>query len=183
MEDDRKDEPSGEPPLWVPDDDSAWMNAARAHHVRQQHNRAAILATLGFNQVVWPLPAYPRYLMTVAQDLIEQGQFSIAVVVAHMACEVATEEKLSKAFTEKGLQYLKEPVIAFLNGYNLATQRIRNLYVALTGDEVHNAPFWSQFTESATRRNGIIHKGLTVDKSAAEKSYKAVADLLTHLGM
>jgi hypothetical protein len=116
MEDDRKDEPSGEPPPWVPNDDSASMNAVRAHHAQQQH-RAAIIATLGFNQV-WPLLAYPRYLMTVARNLIDQGQFSIAVVVAHMACEVATEEKLSEAFTAKGLQYLKESVMEFVNGYN-----------------------------------------------------------------
>jgi hypothetical protein len=182
MEDDRKDEPSGEPPLWVPNDDSAWMNAARAYHAQQQKHRAAVIATLGFNQV-WPPLAYPRYLMTVARNLIDQGQCSIAVVVAHMVCEVATEEKLSEAFTSKGLQYLKESVMAFVNGYNLATERIRNLYVALTGDEVHKRVFWSQFKDSAERRNHIMHKGLSIDKPAAEKSYKAVDDLLTHFRM
>jgi hypothetical protein len=57
---------------------------------------------------------------------------------------------------------------------NLANERIRELYVALTGDEVHNAPrgFWSKFKDSATRRNKIMHEGLTVDKAAADESYK-----------
>lgn len=182
MEDDQKDEPSGEPPPWVPNDDSAWMDAARAHHVQHQRYRAAVLATLGFNQV-WPPLAYPRYLMSVARNLIDQGQSSIAVVVAHMACEVATEEKLSEAFTVKGLQYLQEPVMGFLNGYNLAHDKIRDLYVSLTGDEVHKAGFWSKFKESATRRNKIMHAGLTIDKAAAEESYKAADNLLVHFKM
>jgi len=50
MADDQKDDPSGEPPSWVPNnDDSAWIDAARAHHVQQKGQRAAALAgaTLG----------------------------------------------------------------------------------------------------------------------------------------
>jgi hypothetical protein len=100
--DDQKDEPSVTPLPWVPNNSSAWWLEA-ARHVQQQRHRAAVLATLGSSHVFWPLLAYPRYLMSVAQNLIDQGQFSVAVVVAHMACEVATEEKLSGAFTTKGL--------------------------------------------------------------------------------
>ena len=39
---------------------------------------------------------YPQRLLEVAQSLIHQSEFSIAVVVAHMACEVATERSLSE---------------------------------------------------------------------------------------
>jgi hypothetical protein len=48
-----------------------------------------------------------------------------------------------RTFTTKGLDYLKESVIALLNGSNLANDRIRKLYVALSGDEVHKTAFWS----------------------------------------
>jgi hypothetical protein len=172
MDDDRK-----EAPPFVPSDDSANMAAIFAHS-RWRANAAA----LGTNdQVFWPLLSYPRYLMGVARNLIDgQGQFSIAVVVVHMACEVATEQKLSEAFTTRGLQYLKDSVMEPLNGYNLSNERIRKLYVVLTDDHIHNAGFWSRFKESATRRNRIMHDGLTVDKVAAEESYKAADDLLAH---
>jgi len=123
---------------------------------------------------------YPRKLLSVARSLIDQGEPSIAVVVAHMACEVATERKLSEAFSAQGLQYLEASVTDFINGYNLANPKNRNLYVSLTGDEVHKADFWSEFKVSSTRRNKIIHEGLNVDKAAAEASYQAADNLLVH---
>jgi hypothetical protein len=65
--------------------------------------------------------------------LIDDGEFSIAVVVSHMACEVAVERAFNEAFPAKGLSYLEDPVMAFVSGHNLATDRICNLYTALTG--------------------------------------------------
>src|ERR1700722_11094815 len=38
---------------------------------------------------------YLQNLLNFAKGLIDQGQFSIAVVVAHMACEVATERSIT----------------------------------------------------------------------------------------
>ncbi len=70
---------------------------------------------------------YPQTLLSTAQGLIDQGQFSIAVVVSHMACEIAVERSFSEAFVSKGIPHLVEPVTDLLNGYNLATERIRKL--------------------------------------------------------
>jgi hypothetical protein len=58
--------------------------------------------------------------MNLARSLIDQNQPRIAVVVAHMACEVATEQRLSEAFAIEGLEYLKKSVVESLNGYSLA---------------------------------------------------------------
>jgi hypothetical protein len=80
---------------------------------------------------------YPRRLLTMARGLIDQGEPSIAVVVAHMACEVATERRLSEAFVTKGVQFLKDAVMTgSFSGYSLSNDKIRKLYVALTGDKV-----------------------------------------------
>lgn len=124
---------------------------------------------------------YPQNLLLLAKTLIDENRFSIGVIVAHMACEVATERSLSEAFVRNGLQYLEDSVDELLNGYNLANDRIRKVYTALTGDEVQTAPFWQKFEESAQRRNQIIHRGTTVGKTEAEESYKAAADLIAHL--
>lgn len=124
---------------------------------------------------------YPQNLLSLARMLIDEERFSIAVIVAHMACEIATERSLSEAFAAKGLQYLETPVEDFLNGYNLANKRIRKLYTALTGDEVQSAPFWQKFKESAQRRNNIIHGGTIVGRPEAEESCNAATDLVSHL--
>jgi hypothetical protein len=71
--------------------------------------------------------SYPEALLSTANDLFKQSQFGIAVVVAHMACEVAAERALSASFIKRGVQYLEEPVLGFLNGYNLAAERNRKL--------------------------------------------------------
>jgi hypothetical protein len=188
MEDDRRGEASGKsqghqdggqtpsplPPYVEPQDDSTLIRVRKPKVEPGDTN---------ISQVIWPLISYPRILMDVARGLIDQGQFSIAVVVVHMACEVATEQKFSEAFRTKGINYLQESVTDLLNGYSLGNDRIRNLFVALTGDEVQKAAFWAKFKESATRRNKIMHEGLTVDKAAAEDSYRASDDLLTHFKM
>ncbi len=130
---------------------------------------------------VQPAAYYPQMLLNLAQRLIDEGQFSIAVIVAHMACEIATERSLSEAFVAKGVQYLEDSVTDFLNGYNLANVRIRKLYTALTGDKLQSAVFWENFKRSAERRNNIIHQGVIVEKTEAEESYKAATDLVAHL--
>src|SRR5262249_41237884 len=124
---------------------------------------------------------YPRNLLSVARTLIDEGRFSIAVIVAHMACEIATERSLAEAFAIKELQYLEASVDDLINGYNLANDRIRKLYTALTGDEVQTAAFWQNFKESAQRRNKIIHGGTIVGKTEAEEAYEAATAFVAHL--
>jgi hypothetical protein len=124
---------------------------------------------------------YSETLLAKSQDLIAKGEFSIAVVVAHMACEISAERAISQAFVSKGIEYLEESVLAFLNGYNLANKRIRNLYNAATGREIQKQAFWQAFKESATRRNNAVHTGGIVTKAEAEDSYRAANDLVAYL--
>lgn len=127
------------------------------------------------------LTTYPQLLLEIAKSLIDQNYFSIAVIVSHMACEVATERILSQSFASKSIQNLEEPVTELLNGYNLANDKIRKLYTALTGDTIEKQPFWPNFKESAKRRNQIMHRGAIVGKTEAEESFTASSALVTHL--
>jgi hypothetical protein len=138
--------------------------------------RTSLVASLSLT-----VTPYSETLLAKSQDLIAKGEFSIAVVVAHMACEISAERAISRAFVDKGIEDLEESVLAFLSGYNLATERIRNLYNAMTGKEIQKQAFWQAFKESATRRNIAVHKGGTVTKAEAEDSYKAASDLVAYL--
>jgi len=62
------------------------------------------------------LITYPQKLLDMAKGLIDAGEFSIAVVVAHIACEVATDRAFTKAFAAKGLDYLEESIGAYFSG-------------------------------------------------------------------
>ena len=126
---------------------------------------------------------YPRLLLNTANRLYADAQYGIAVVVAHMACEIAVERKLAEAFANRQASYLQEPVYSLLNGFSLKNERLRKLYTVLTDDQIKEQPFWQSFTESADRRNRIIHKGEIITKVDAEKSLTATDALVTHLGM
>jgi hypothetical protein len=124
---------------------------------------------------------YPEALLTKAQELIAQGDFSIAVVVAHMACEISAERAISRTFADKGIGYLEESIEDLLPGYNLANDRVRNLYNALTGDQIQKQSFWQAFKNSGMRRNQAVHKGRIITKAEAEASFKAASDLVAYL--
>ena len=125
---------------------------------------------------------YPQRLIAMARSLIDEGQFSFAVVVAHTACEIATERSLDEGFSAKGLQDLQDWVQSLNYGYNLANDRIRRLYTALTGDKIQKEqPFWSTFKKSADRRNRIVHRAVIVEKADAEESYKVANALVARL--
>jgi len=132
-------------------------------------------------KVTLVVTTYPEALLTTAQGLIASGEFSIAVVVAHMACEISAERALSRTFAAKGIGYLQESVDDLLPGYNLANDRVRNFYNAVTGDQIEKQPFWQAFKESATRRNQAVHKGRIVTKGEVEASYKAASDLVAYM--
>jgi len=60
--------------------------------------------------------ASPERLLRVAQDLIEKGEFGIAVVLAHTACEISVERALSRPFKPKGIGLPGKPKVP---NYNL----------------------------------------------------------------
>jgi hypothetical protein len=125
---------------------------------------------------------YPQRLLRLARKLIDEiEEFALAIVVAHMACDVATERTFSEAFAAKGISDLEDAVTDLLSGYSLNSNRIRNLYTALTADEIEKAPFWEKFKASAKRRNNIVHSSATATKTEAEESLLAAQALVAHL--
>ena len=102
---------------------------------------------------------YPKALLTIAQGLIDQGHFNIAIVTSHMACEVAAERAFDAAYAAMNLIPLGDAVDALMNGHNLGSDRHRKLYNALSGTKLEDELFWSRFKAASEKRNAIVHKG------------------------
>jgi hypothetical protein len=124
---------------------------------------------------------YPMALLTIAQSLIDQGHFNIAIVTSHIACEVAAERALDAAYAAKNLETLQDAVEGFMNGHNLAREQNRNLYNALTGTQIEKEPFWSRFMSAAKKRNKIVHGAGQATKKEAEDALQVAKELITHL--
>lgn len=169
--------------LPIPDDPAQRVPCPQCGSTMRSMNLPASTAhfSLVGGSATFTITPYSETLLDKAQELIAKGDFSIAVVVAHMACEISAERAISRAFAEKGIEYLEESVSALLPGYNLATDRVRKLYNAVTGKPIQEQGFWQAFKNSAQRRIGAVHRGKVVTKAEAEESHKAASDLVAYL--
>ena len=156
------------------------MSDEASGKVHKLEASTGMYASSGF-EVNAQVITYPQKLLALAQWLIDSGKFSISVVVAHMACEVATDRTFTEVFKAKGIEYLEEPIEKLLPSNNLGNDKTRKVYTALTGDGIQNQPFWQRFTESATRRNRISHNGATVGLAEAEASLAVAKEFVAHL--
>jgi hypothetical protein len=120
-------------------------------------------------------------LLSIAQGLIGQDHFNIAIVTSLMACEVAAERAFDAAYAARKLEPLGEVVDSLMNGHNLGNDRHRRLWNALTGTELEKELFWVRFKSASEKRNAIVHGGGHANKAEAEAALQAATDLIRHL--
>jgi hypothetical protein len=126
-------------------------------------------------------PPYHHALLAAARHNHNLNQHEIATVTAHMACEVLAEQVMSAGFRARGIEPLEDPVTDLLPSINLANERVRNVYVALTNDQIQAAQFWQSFTESSSRRNGAVHRGRRISADEARITCETAEAMLRHL--
>ena len=61
---------------------------------------------------------YPEILLLTAKRLFDSGEYGVAVVVAHTACEVAVERVISQSLARSNIPQVASPVHKLLNGYS-----------------------------------------------------------------
>jgi hypothetical protein len=169
----------GEPP--IPDDPAQRKPCPECGSTARNLNLSATtlhVSSPSFSSATLTITPYSETLLAKAKEFIDRGDFNIAVVVAHMACEISAERAISRAVAEKGIEYLQDSIFG---NYSLATERTREIYNALTGVEIQQQPFWRAFKESVTRRNKSVHRDTTVTQAEAEATYKAASDLISYL--
>jgi hypothetical protein len=124
---------------------------------------------------------YQRILLQDAAEHIKHKDYSVTIVVAHVACEITAQQGLTRAFTRRGISELEHPVRRLFTGFNLANERIRAIYEAVSGDAVHQQSFWQALTESAERRNRYVHSGTQATEQEAQNSLTACTAFVEHV--
>jgi hypothetical protein len=125
---------------------------------------------------------YSTILMREADSLLFHAkQPGLAIVVAHTACEVATQRAFARAFVHRGISDIEDAVDDLFASYNLASQKVQQFYTALTGDAVQREPWWSDFKDSSKRRNDIVHEGRKATDAEAATSLSVCDTFVTHI--
>jgi hypothetical protein len=77
---------------------------------------------------------------------------------------------------------MSDPISDLLcKSYNLANDRVLQIYVAVCDDQIQQEPFWAQFKEHVRRRHRIVHSGQTASQQEAEDSIAVVDDVVQHI--
>jgi hypothetical protein len=127
-----------------------------------------------------PVPPYYRQLLDTAKRYMEQGEHSVAVIVAQTACELVTEFALETLIRPHGLTQ-KEREQLLPRNYDLNNKRVNALYVVLSKDKIKAQSFWAGYTKHANLRHAIVHKGERATAQQAKASLRAATALVTHV--
>jgi rubrerythrin len=124
---------------------------------------------------------YPESLLNTASGLIRRELYDAAVLMAHQACEIATERTIARALSISEHQFAPKIDRALSSGNNLANEQIRKLYTLLTGDDIQRQSFWPQFEEFVALRNEVVQSKKSARRSDAEAALVAAGAMIDHL--
>ena len=133
-------------------------------------------------------PVY-RFLLAQARDLVSAQQYQFAVILAHAACELATEESVNNLL-RRWAEFSREAVMSDLRrGATLDDLKVRDLYGALAQDYpagdpergVAPAAWWQVWKASLDLRHEVAHNGLKVTKAQARGCVESCRHYIDHL--
>lgn len=124
---------------------------------------------------------YPTELLEAARDMTLLGRHEVSVVTAQMACEICVERVLRTYFAFQNLAFLEQAVEDLLPSYNLANDKVRRIYIALTGDAIHKEYFWPEYKTMVSIQNKAVHAGDRVQESQAQMVGRIAASVVKHL--
>ncbi len=124
---------------------------------------------------------YPAQLLEAAAEMSARGRHEVSVVTAQMACEICAERVLRAYFNCSGAKFLESAVDDLLPSYNLANDKVRSVYSALTQDQIHQQFFWSEYKTLVSIRNKAVHAGARVQESQSQLVLRTARLVVKHL--
>ena len=124
---------------------------------------------------------YPTQLLETAKEMIARSRFEVAVVTCQMACEISVERVLKTYFRVKALTHLEDAIEDLLPSYNLANDKVRKLYAAMTDDPVQKEYFWAEYKTMVSLRNKAVHAGSRIQESQAQMVLRIAGAVIKHL--
>lgn len=123
-----------------------------------------------------PHRSHHRSLLSTSFKLLEDGHNGSALIAAWTACEVLVESVCGREFQMKGSKAFEEAVTDFIPSYSFTNGRIRNLYTALTGHEIHKESFWPDLLEAGKIRHNVVHSGKSISYEQAKYSIHKIEE-------
>jgi hypothetical protein len=116
-----------------------------------------------------------------AQELWQSTHFGPAVVLAQGVAEVYFQTAVAALFAIRGISALGDAVSGAVRGISLSRTDHRTISEAISGDNLAQTAFWSEYEAGRRNRDAWVHGLEEVPESAAEAFLLAVIDLIAHV--
>jgi HEPN domain-containing protein len=123
-----------------------------------------------------------------AQDLLDRGDWDLAIVVAQTAVEVLIAQVISDRLQaigdyldENKLPTLRTNLTRNVKTYSLNDDPTRELWDDLMEDTIKNADVWTEYKDHVKRRHGVVHNGVEVTRAQATASVAAARAMIEHV--
>jgi ribosome-binding protein aMBF1 (putative translation factor) len=107
----------------------------------------------------------PGQILDAAEAYFGAGEYAVAIINAHTACEVAIRERLE---LEAGPR--KNAPATDTGGQSPFSPKGISTAIGL---DIEAEPFWKIISKSAEKRNGIVHRGETATVAEARQAINA----------
>ena len=127
---------------------------------------------------------YEHTLLDRAKRFTESGDFLTSpCIVANTACEIAAEHALHRVCSRRGYSAARtKSILSGFLSFNLASERLRVLYNALSGDLIEGQTFWETFAPAVKQlRHTAVHDAVRPTKEQAEKFHSDATQLIEYL--
>jgi HEPN domain-containing protein len=123
-----------------------------------------------------------------AHDLLDRGEWDLAVVVAQTSVEVLIAQVISDRLQaigdhleENQLPPLRTNLTRNVKTYSLNDDPTRELWDDLMEDTIKQVDVWGEYKDHVKRRHGVVHKGVEVNQAQATASLAAARAMIEHV--
>ena len=123
-----------------------------------------------------------QQLMQAAQHQYDGGDYREALVLSHIAIEVAADQALAAWANQVEPAPLRPWLLKQIDtNHNLGSTKIRALFEAMSGREISGEDFWAAFITYNELRNRIMHEGIAITEEQAGGAITNAETVLTYL--
>jgi len=115
-------------------------------------------------------------LLQIAESLYAAGYFGVALILAQSACEIVMTRAVAAASKKLGRK-------AKSDSYSPNRGDHRKTYRQLTGDDLEQQPFFTDYCQMASRRNKCVHEGeyKRITQTESRDGLDAAKQLIDHV--
>jgi len=159
----------------------------------QSHNQYYQTQPLGSPAPIIWYASLPDHVKRLYDHKANFSQQPIAMVIlAEVVCEAFTAWALGELFKKKNVEdlwkVLSDEKRKIRRLQDICHDDVNEIYTALSGDPITQAPFWDQLKKHSNRRNVLVHPDHTGPTAHpipslqdSDESFKAVEDYIQHV--